>query len=113
MKRRILFVDDEPQVLEALEDLLYRYRPKWEMVFAGSGANALDQMRQTPFDVIVTDVRMPGMDGFGLLGTVRDKYPDTIRIAFSGQTEMEGCLRAMPVLHQFLYKPCDPAVLEG
>lgn len=113
MKKRILFVDDEPQVLEALEDLLFRYQAKWEMVFASSAANALDQMREAAFEVIVTDVRMPGMDGIVLLQIVRDKYPETIRIALSGQTEMEGSLRAMLVLHQFLYKPCDPGVLEG
>jgi len=77
------------------------------------GMDAVDKMSEMPFDVIVTDVRMPGMDGFSLLGIVRDQYPDTIRIALSGQTEMEGSLRAMPVLHQFLYKPCDPGLLEG
>ncbi|HWE52109.1 MAG TPA: response regulator [Bryobacteraceae bacterium] len=113
MKKRILFVDDEPQALEALDDLLYKYQAKWEMVFAGSGASAVDRMNEMPFDVIVTDVKMPGMDGIALLGIVRDQHPETIRIALSGLTELEGSLRAMPVLHQFLHKPCDPAMLEG
>jgi putative nucleotidyltransferase with HDIG domain len=113
MKVRILFVDDELRVLEGFEDLLLRYARKWDMVFATSGESALAHMRQIPFDVIVADMRMPGMDGSTLLRILRDEYPDTIRIVLSGQSEMQGILPALRALHQFLYKPCDPKVLEG
>jgi putative nucleotidyltransferase with HDIG domain len=112
MKKRILFVDDEPRVLEGLEDLLVRHRRKWEMVFATSGAAALEQMRERPFDVVVTDMRMPEMDGAALLQSVKEKHPGAVRIVLSGHSEMEATMRTVPVAHQFLHKPCDPDVLE-
>jgi putative nucleotidyltransferase with HDIG domain len=112
MKKRILFVDDERRVLEGLEDLLVRYRHKWEMVFAVGGAEALEQLQQMPFDVIVTDMRMPGMDGATLLGLVNEKHPGTVRVVLSGHFEMEAATRTVPVAHQFLHKPCDPGILE-
>jgi HD-like signal output (HDOD) protein len=117
MKTRILFVDDEPRVLEGLEDILLGYRQQWEMVFATSGATALEHMRGAPFDVVVTDIRMPGMDGIALLRIVRDEHPETIRIVLSGHSDMNGgcepgVLGALPVLHQVLYKPCQANLLE-
>jgi putative nucleotidyltransferase with HDIG domain len=112
MKRRILFVDDEPLVLEGLEDLLGRYRREWDMAFAAGGRAALQQMERTPFDVIVTDMRMPEMDGAALLRTVKAEHPETVRIVLSGYSEMQVAMRAVPVAHQFLNKPCDADVLE-
>lgn len=112
MKRRILFVDDEQRVLEGLEDLLVRYRHKWEMVFAVGGDAALGQMQQQAFDVIVTDMRMPGMDGATLLRLVNEKYPGTVRIVLSGQSEMDAAVRTVQVAHQFLHKPCDAGMVE-
>ena len=112
MKKRILFVDDERFVLEGLEDLLARYRHKWEMVFSVSGQAALEDMQQKPFDVIVADMRMPGMDGEALLRLVNEKHPGTVRIVLSGQSEMEAAMRTVPIAHQFLHKPCDPGILE-
>lgn len=112
MKKRILFVDDERCVLEGLEDLLVRYRHKWEMVFSVGGEAALERMQQTPFDVIVTDMRMPGMDGSTLLHLANQKYPGTVRIVLSGMSEMEAAMRTVRVAHQFLHKPCDAGMLE-
>jgi putative nucleotidyltransferase with HDIG domain len=112
MKKRILFVDDEPRVLEGLEDLLARHRRKWEMGFAPGGAAALERMRQTPYDVIVTDMRMPEMDGATLLRIVKDEHPETVRFVLSGHSEMEATMRTVPVAHQFLHKPCDADILE-
>src|SRR5580698_7749426 len=66
----------------------------------------------TPFDVVVSDIRMPGMDGPALLKRVCEKYPAVVRIALSQQSEMGDALRAVPVAHQFLVKPCDPDMLR-
>ena len=110
--RRILFVDDESRVLEGLERMLFPYADAWEMVFVDSGAAALAELADEPFDVIVTDMRMPGMDGAALLREVHARHPDVVRMVLSGHTELEAALRAMPVAHQFLGKPCRPAVLK-
>jgi putative nucleotidyltransferase with HDIG domain len=112
MKKRILFVDDEPRVLHGLENLLVRYRHKWDMAFASGGPAALDEMRRAPVDVLVADMRMPVMDGATLLRIVKDEHPETVRIILSGHSEMELAMRAVPVAHQFLDKPCKPEVLE-
>jgi HD-like signal output (HDOD) protein len=103
---RILFVDDEQQLLEGLRDTLRRQRGVWDLEFALGGDEALDALGRDHFDVVVTDMRMPGMDGAELLARVRELSPDTARIILSGQTDLEAALRAARVAHQFLSKPC-------
>jgi HD-like signal output (HDOD) protein len=103
----MLFVDDEPDVLEGLRRSLRRQRGEWEMYFAESGAIALDLMAKSPFDVIVSDVRMPVLDGVTLLTQVRELYPSTIRIILSGHAKEDSVLRAVGPAHQYLAKPCD------
>ena len=111
--KRILFVDDEPRILEGLQRSLRPSRKQWEMSFANSGQEALDILAKSAFDVIVSDMRMPGMDGAKLLELVRDRYPGMMRIVLSGQFEMEATMRAVPVAHQFLTKPCDAGKLQA
>jgi HD-like signal output (HDOD) protein len=113
MKRRILFVDDEPQILEGLKHRLHRQRKQWEMRFAESGATALEILAQEPIDIIVTDMRMPQMDGATLLRKVQELHPHVVRIVLSGHAELETALRAVPVAHQFLNKPSEPGVIES
>lgn len=110
---RIIFVDDEVKILEGLQRMLRPQRHTWEMTFAPSGQAALQMMEATPFDVIVSDMRMPGMDGAALLKAVREKYPNVLRIILSGYTELEAALHAVPVAHQFLVKPCDQDTLQS
>ena len=109
---RILFVDDEIKILEGLQRMLRPQRKEWEMAFAPGGQAALMMLAASPFDVIVSDMRMPGVDGAALLETVREKYPNILRIILSGYTELEASYRAVPVAHQFLLKPCDPDALR-
>ncbi len=113
--KRILFVDDEPRVLEGLQRMLRPFRKEWDMVFVASGQAALETLfaEEEPFEVIVSDMRMPGMDGATLLKLVQEQYPNLVRIVLSGYSEMEAALRAVPVAHQFLAKPCDPATLKS
>jgi putative nucleotidyltransferase with HDIG domain len=110
--KHILFVDDEVKVLEALQRMLRPQRNEWEMAFAPGGEAALDMLAAAPFDVVVSDMRMPGMDGAALFRTVREKYPNVLRIILSGYTELEAAFRTVPVAHQFLLKPCDQDTLR-
>jgi HD-like signal output (HDOD) protein len=110
--KRVLFVDDEPQTLSGLQRLLRPQRHEWDMSFAEGGEQALVALEETPYDVIVTDIRMHGMDGVTLLEQVKDQWPQMVRIILSGYTELEATLRTLPVAHQFLTKPCDPDQLK-
>ena len=113
VKKRILFVDDEPAILAGLQNLLYKDRKRWDMVFALGGQLALDELRKASFDIVVSDMRMPGVDGATLLNTVKDECPSTVRIMLSGHADREAIVRALPALHQLLSKPCDAATLRG
>jgi HD-like signal output (HDOD) protein/CheY-like chemotaxis protein len=113
MLKRILFVDDEPRVLEGLERMLRVMRHEWSMAFVTSGRDALDALEQQPFDVVVTDMRMPGMDGATLLDHMVERHPLVTRIVLSGHAEHETLMRAAAVAHQYLSKPCDAADLRA
>jgi putative nucleotidyltransferase with HDIG domain len=111
--KRILFVDDEDVVLEGLRARLHRLHAKWAMTFVNGSARAIECMQADPYDVIVTDMRMPGMDGAGLLEIVSSCWPQTIRIVLSGYGDAKEALRIVPLAHQFLSKPCQPKQLEN
>lgn len=111
-RTKILIVDDEKNVLAALSQRLRRKRRVWATRFALGAYEALGELENEPCDIIVSDMRMPGMDGVQLLEQVRDRYPDTLRIMLSGNIEDGLSLRAASVAHQFLSKPCDPMLLE-
>jgi len=111
-RRRVLFVDDEPRVLRGLRRLLDPMRDEWEISFAESGPEALDKLAEGEFDAVVTDMRMPGMDGAELLHEVLRRHPHTVRIVLSGQSDQETRLRAAGPTHQFLTKPCDEETLR-
>ncbi|MGB7328694.1 MAG: response regulator [Rubripirellula sp.] len=110
-KTSILFVDDEANVLSGLRRMLRGQRGVWDMHFAGGGQEALDLLATQSIDVIVSDMRMPGIDGAELLTRVSKQYPQTIRLVLSGQSEHEKIFRAIGPAHQFLSKPCEPDVL--
>lgn len=103
----ILFVDDESNVLDGLRRMLRSMRREWEMTFIDNGNDALTALAEKPYDIIVSDMRMPGMDGVELLTKVMHSYPRMIRLALSGHAEIEKILEAARVAHQYLAKPCD------
>ncbi len=111
-KRRILFVDDEPMVLKGLQRTLRKMRDEWEMTFASSSKEALDILGSGPYDVIVSDLRMPEMDGAQLLAEVKSKHPEVVRIILSGQVEQETTFKSVQLAHQSLSKPCDADILK-
>ena len=106
-KVKILFVDDEVIMLQGLSRSLRSMRNEWDCEFAGSGKEALSILSKKSFDLVVSDMRMPEMDGAELLTKVKDDYPETMRFVLSGQAEESVFLRSLGSMHQFLSKPCD------
>jgi HD-like signal output (HDOD) protein/CheY-like chemotaxis protein len=111
MKPIILFVDDEPNILDGFRTLLRRHRKVWDMRFALSGAEALEMLEQEPATVVVSDMRMPGMDGVELLAAIHDRWPGTLRVILSGYSDSEAILLVAAYAHHFLAKPCSPEKL--
>ncbi len=112
-KRQILFVDDEQGVLDGLRNVLRGQRGEWDMTFAISGMAALAELDRIAFDVVVSDMRMPGMDGATLLTKVKERQPRAVRIVLSGQTDLQTAMKSVFVAHRFLSKPCDAATLRS
>ncbi len=111
--QKILFVDDEPKVLSGLRRMLRSLRHEWDMVFVESGPEALRHLATSSFDVVVTDMRMPGMDGAQLLTRVVEKHPSVVRVVLSGQCDHSSVLKCVGPAHQFLTKPCDSDTLKS
>ena len=111
--KRILFVDDEPLVLDGLRDLFRKQRREWDMVFAPGGLEGIEALDGGPFDVIVSDMRMPRVDGNAMLQAARERQPAAARVILSGYAGREAELAALTVAHQFVSKPCEPAVLRA
>jgi HD-like signal output (HDOD) protein/ActR/RegA family two-component response regulator len=108
----VLFVDDEPLVLRALGRMVRPLQNDFDAIFAANGAEALDQLATKQIDVLVSDMRMPGMDGAALLAQVQRHFPATARVILSGYAQDETLLRAIPVSHRFLAKPLQPSELK-
>jgi HD-like signal output (HDOD) protein len=109
----ILFVDDERDLLDGLRARLYKHRHDWNMKFVSSGAEALAAFEQQHVDLVVSDVRMPGMDGGQLLTTVKQRWPTTVRIIVSGYSDPVQAVRLTSLAHQYVAKPCDGQQLEN
>lgn len=105
--KNLLFVDDEPRILQGLQRMLHGMREEWHMHFLSSGQSALEFMVSTPVDVIVTDMKMPGMDGDQLLTEVMKRHPQCVRVVLSGHADRESILRLVGPAHQYLCKPCN------
>lgn len=110
---QILFVDDEQKILDGLKRTLRPLRHEWSCEFARGGVEALQVLDKGAFEVVVTDVRMPVMDGMELLKQVKTHHPHLLRIVLSGQSEMETLIRSSGVSHQYLGKPCSLEELKS
>ena len=93
--------------------MLYPLRNEWQMEFAESAALALEKMSQIQFDVIVTDMRMPQMNGLELLEEVSKNYPSILRLILSGQADENMMLKSISPAHRYLSKPLDPIELKS
>jgi HD-like signal output (HDOD) protein len=107
MLKRLLFVDDDAMVLAGLRRGLHEMRQEWEMTFTTGAYAALEALENETYDAVITDMRMPSMDGAELLERIKDRHPEIVRIILSGQSEKEAVLRSLAPAHQYLAKPCD------
>lgn len=110
---KIMFVDDEPAILDGLRRNLKRMDGEWEMHFLPSGREALQRLQGTQFDAIVTDVRMPEMDGVELLEEVSKRYPHMLRMVLTGHSDRRELLQSGTLAHQYLMKPTDADFLSS
>jgi HD-like signal output (HDOD) protein len=111
--KNILFVDDDRELLDSLRVRLYKHRHDWNMKFAESGDEAIAAFEQQHIDLIVSDVRMPGMDGGQLLSVVKQRWPTAVRIIVSGYSDPAQAVRLTSLAHQYVAKPCDGVQLEN
>jgi HD-like signal output (HDOD) protein/ActR/RegA family two-component response regulator len=110
--KKLLFVDDDAELLAGLRRALHSMRGEWEMEFANSGAEAVNLLDRR-FDVVVSDMRMPGMTGLELLNIVRERSPQTVRVLLSGQSDRQSILNSVARAHQYLSKPIDSRELKA
>ncbi len=108
-KKRILFVDDDPSLLAGLQNVLHRDRKRWDMTFALGGEAALEHLGTARFDVVVSDMRMPVVDGAAVLAIVKRRSPDTIRVMLSGS----DCEAVAQDVDELLVKPCSALTLRA
>jgi DNA-binding NtrC family response regulator len=110
--KRILFVDDDQMVLTALKNAFRRDRLRWDTVFALGSAAALVELER-PFDVVVSDMRMPDMSGTDLLEIVREKSPKTVLLMLSGSADTDEIGHAMSIVDELIAKPSDTPTLRA
>lgn len=112
MKPVVLFVDDEPNILSGIRRALLPERKIVDFIFAESGQEAIDILDQTPVDIVVSDMRMPEINGVAVLRAAAKKAPWSLRVILSGYADKEALLKAAPVSHQYLSKPCSRDALS-
>ncbi len=110
--KQLLFVDDEPKLLDGLKRSMRSMRDEWNMMFVTGGEEALRVLEGAPFDVVVSDMRMPGIDGAQLLNEVQRRYPHIVRIILSGHSDQQMIFQSISATHQFLAKPCESEQLK-
>lgn len=110
---RLMFVDDDRNILNGYRRMLFGQIPSSEVFFFESGLQALDAMQKNHFDIVISDMRMPIMNGVEFLERVRERSPETVRIILSGHSDEELILKSVNAAHQFLAKPCDAEILLG
>jgi len=113
MKPKVLFVDDEPNILESLRVSLRPKHEAWDMFFAEDGRAALERLTLTPCNVVVSDLRMPGMSGIEFLCQITERTPDISRIILSGYADLDAAIDAVNQgkVFRFLKKPCSIVTL--
>ncbi len=112
MKYKILFVDDEENIISAIKRMMHPMKNKWDVFFATDGNKALEILNKEKIDVIISDIRMPGLNGTQLLTKVKEKYPEVIRITLSGYSDENLALKNTRIVHQSLIKPTNSQAIK-
>ncbi|CAM3400415.1 response regulator [Thalassospira profundimaris] len=102
----IIFVDDDLNVLRGLRRRMLSMRPNWKMRFYEGAEQALIGLEEQPADVVISDMRMPSMDGAEFLRIVATRWPQTSRILLSGYADEIAIQNGAAATHHFLAKPC-------
>ncbi len=110
--KKILFVDDEPAILDGLQDSLRKHRRRWDMTFACGGDAAITELSSKQYDVVVSDVRMPGVGGIDVLTYAKDHHPEAIRIALTGFADEDSTIKLTELAQRYLTKPCSVEDLD-
>lgn len=113
MKKRILFVEDNLLLRQMYSMMMEGEEARWEVRTAADAREALRLLEQKPFAVVISDLRMPGMDGVELMGVVRQLYPRSSRIIASGLSDQAEIARSLNSTHQFLAKPFEAKTLKA
>lgn len=106
-KISVLFVDDEINILNGLKRKLYSKMKDWDIAFMEGGQAAIDFIKTNHVDVLVTDMRMPGISGLELIRYVYEYFPDIVRIILSGHAEKTIILQSIGLVHQYFSKPAN------
>lgn len=109
----VLFVDDDANVLAALKNQFFRQRATWHMAFACGGQAALVELATRRFDVVVSDMRMPNVDGEALVNEIRARDLASACIILSGQSDPVSYRRMQPLIDAWLAKPCGADELRA
>jgi putative nucleotidyltransferase with HDIG domain len=111
--KRVLFVDDEDALLDLYRIAFEKEQKEWDVEFVGDAPGALELMESEPFDVVVTDMRMPAMSGAELVVEVMKRHPKTCRLILSGYADQEQVARCIGATHQFIAKPVGLKALRS
>lgn len=112
-RRRVLFVDDDASVVDGLRKALYKYRQRWDVRTTTEAREAVALLASEPFDALVTDMRMPQMDGEALLREAAARWPAVLRMVLSGEVGEANLSRVYALAHQFVPKPVTTVALYG
>lgn len=110
-KPTVLFVDDEPNILNGLKRFTRSKRAEWNLLFATGGEEALRAIQSAKVDMLVADMRMPGLDGADLMQRVSEVSSGTMRFILSGEADIHQTYRTVGRSHRYIAKPCDPQVI--
>ncbi len=102
-----MFVDDEETVLTLYRHMFSNKKSDWEIGYAEDGIEALNLMEEEPYDVLVTDMNMPRMNGAELVVQVAEEYPSTARVIITGFSDQKSVIQCLEATHRFLMKPFE------